>query len=197
MATFNGFEANRRKNRAGALWFAGGTLFGLMLGLVLPRAMGRLNRAQPEAAPTPVASKPRVAIAPKLQIAAVPTQRGLVLSSVLPLKLLQPGESKKAVQQGAKIFCGFRSWSGTSNYLQNGDGVLLLQTKGAVYNTGWKPADIAKVPGGAALTTDVVAGQPFTLAFRRNGQRAIPLATFQLEAKSAVPTPATTPSAAP
>jgi hypothetical protein len=123
-----------------------------------------------------------------LQIQAQPAQRGLQLSSPLPLQLLKPSESKRAQQRGKAIFSGFRDWSSTANYLAKGQGEFVLKAAdGTELETNWETRDYRIFVSGGILQIEVPVGQPHTLYFQRKGQRGIDLGTFRLNVPAPKP----------
>ncbi len=183
-----------RRNWSGFWWCLFGLILGLGLGTPLgwfgPKILNRIQREtrkEPEATPTPVVAR-NMGRLELIQIQAQPSQRGLQLSSPLPLQLLKSSESKRAQQRGKTIFSGFRDWTGTANYLAKGQGEFVLKAAGgADLETNWESRDYRTFISGGILQIEVPVGQPYTLYFQRKGQRGIDLGTFRINVPAPKP----------
>ncbi|MBV9471111.1 MAG: hypothetical protein JO316_00215 [Abitibacteriaceae bacterium] len=190
-----GFGNNKpAKNWVGTMWgFLGGLVVGVGAGVGGPKIMHRLSKPDTASKKTkPVVAKPRPTAGPTLDLSPEPAQRGILLSSASPIKLLKPSESKRTQQQADGVFTGFKNWTGTAAYLKSGQGGLFLKaTGGTAVSTGWQEGDYDKFVRGIPLHANLTSGQPYTLYFQRKGQRPIDLGTFNIGTATAAPKPAT------
>lgn len=199
MAGF-GSNSSPRKSTGGPVWGLGGLIVGLGLGWGGPKVLHKLTQHDTTTKKTKtVAAKPKLPSGGQaLELEPLPAQKGILLASALPIKLLRPSESKRTQQQSGGVFTGFKNWLGTANYLKSGQGGLFLKAVGGkAVSTGWKAADYDKFARGIPLRANLLAGQSYTLYFQRKSQRAIDLGTFSFGTATTTPQTASKPAPAP
>lgn len=175
------YGVGRQRGVSGPVWLLGGILIGVLATLGGEKLLRHLGKGTEIKGTRPAPVVRLASSGAVVQLTPDQLRRGVLVSSTQPLKLVKGSDSKLAKQDGAKIFTGFKSWTGTVNYIKTGQGEFIIKTPtGEKVETGWRPQDYQDFVGGATLQMHARPGETFVLYFQRKQRGPINLGTISV-----------------